>query len=149
MYNELDELLLEETTVDSWYDDEFSIAQDILNQFSNDDWQELSNEVLKKDLDWQKKLVYCIDNQVIEEELNIICKLILIDDEELFEMCIDALRAFDNELRHSFINKNPQIIIEVGKKINITGNATKGVLDNYNGIFCLCIIPNIEIKEVA
>lgn len=117
MYNELDELLLEEITVDSWYDDGFSIAQDILNQFSNDDWQELSNEVLKKDLDWQKKLVYCIDNQVIEEELNIICKLILIDDEELFEMCIDALRAFDNELGHSFINKNPQIIIEVEKKL--------------------------------
>lgn len=117
MYNELDELLLEETTVDSWYDDGFSIAQDILNQFSNDDWQELSNEVLKKDLDWQKKLVYCLDNQVIEEELNIICKLILIDDEELFEMCIDALRAFDNELGHSFINKNPQIIIEVEKKL--------------------------------
>ena len=127
MYNELDELLLEETTVDSWYDDGFSIAQDILNQFSNDDWQELSNEVLKKDLDWQKKLVYCLDNQVIEEELNIICKLILIDDEELFEMCIDALRAFDNELGHSFIKKNPQIVIEVEKKINITGNATKRV----------------------
>lgn len=131
MYNELDELLLEETTVDSWYDDGFSIAQDILNQFSNDDWQELSNEVLKKDLDWQKKLVYCLDNQVIEEELNIICKLILIDDEELFEMCIDALRAFDNELGHSFIKKNPQIVIEVEKKINITGNATKRVLEDF------------------
>lgn len=131
MYNELDELLLEETTVDSWYDDGFSIAQDILNQFSNDDWQELSNEVLKKDLDWQKKLVYCLDNQVIEEELNIICKLILIDDEELFEMCIDALRVFDNELGHSFINKNPQIIIEVEKRINITGNATKRVLEDF------------------
>lgn len=131
MYNELDELLLEETTVDSWYDDGFSIAQDILNQFSNDDWQELSNEVLKKDLDWQKKLVYCLDNQMIEEELNIICKLILIDDEELFEMCIDALRAFDNELGHSFIKKNPQIIIEVEKKINITGNATKRMLEDF------------------
>ena len=131
MYNELDELLLEETTVDSWYDDGFSIAQDILNQFSNDDWQELSKEVLKKDLDWQKKLVYCLDNQVIEEELNIICKLILIDDEELFEMCIDALRAFDNELGHSFIKKNPQIVIEVEKKINITGNATKRVLEDF------------------
>lgn len=131
MYNELDELLLEETTVDSWYDDGFSIAQDILNQFSNDDWQELSNEVLKKDLDWQKKIVYCLDNQVIEEELNIICKLILIDDEELFEMCIDALRAFDNELGHSFIKKNPQIIIEVEKKINTAGNATKRVLEDF------------------
>ncbi|EMU55306.1 MULTISPECIES: hypothetical protein [Clostridium] len=131
MYNELDELLLEETTVDSWYDDGFSIAQDILNQFSNDDWQELSNEVLKKDLDWQRKLVYCLDNQVIEEELNIICKLIVIDDEELFEMCIDALRGFDNELGHSFIRKNPKIIIDVKKRVNVVGNATKRVLEDF------------------
>ncbi|KHD13461.1 hypothetical protein [Clostridium butyricum] len=131
MYNELDELLLEETTVDSWYDDGFSIAQDILNQFSNDDWQELSNEVLKKDLEWQRKLVYCLDNQVIEEELNIICKLIVIDDEELFEMCIDALRGFDNELGHSFIRKNPKIIIDVKKRVNVVGNATKRVLEDF------------------
>lgn len=131
MYKELDELLLEETTVDSWYDDGFSIAQDILNQFSSNDWQELSNEVLNKDLDWQKKLVYCIDNQEIEEELNIICKLILIDDEELFEMCIDALRAFDNELGHSFIKKNPQIIMEVEKRMDVAGNATKRVLEDF------------------
>ncbi|NFQ68128.1 hypothetical protein [Clostridium sporogenes] len=131
MYNELDELLLEETTIDSWYDDGFSIAQDILNQFSSNDWQELSNEVLNKDLDWQKKLVYCIDNQGIEEELNIICKLILIDDEELFEMCIDALRAFDNKLGHSFIKKNPQIIMEVEKRMDVAGNAAKRVLEDF------------------
>ena len=131
MYSELDELLLEETTVDSWYDDGFSIAQDILNQFSSYDWQELSNEVLNKDLDWQKKLVYCLDNQRIEEELNIICKLIFIDDEELFEMCIDALRAFDNELGRSFIKKNPEIIIEVEKQMDIIGNAKKRVLEDF------------------
>ena len=131
MYKELDELLLEETTVDSWYDDGFTIAQDIIEQFSVDDWKELSNEVLNKDLDWQKKLVYCLDNQVVEEELNIICKLILIDDEELLEMCIGALRAFDNELGHSFIKKNPQIITEVKKRMNFTGSVTKRMLEDF------------------
>ncbi|NFA41502.1 hypothetical protein EXM65_02620 [Clostridium botulinum] len=62
---------------------------------------------------------------MIEEELNIIFKLIIIDDEELFEMCIDALRAFDNELGHSFIKKNPQIIVEVEKRMNTVGNVGK------------------------
>lgn len=135
MYKELDKLLLEETTVDSWYDDGFSIAQDILKQFSNEDWKKLYSEVLNKDLDWQKKLVYCLDNQLIEEELNIICKLILIDDEELFEMCIDALRAFDNELGHSFIKKNPQIIIEVEKRMKTTGSVGKKILEDFQKIF--------------
>ncbi|WP_252222520.1 MULTISPECIES: hypothetical protein [unclassified Clostridium] len=86
---------------------------------------------MNKDLDWQKKLVYCLDNQVIEEEFNIIYKLILIDNEELFEMCIDALRAFDNELGHSFIKKNPQIIIEVEKRMNTAGNVAKKVLEGF------------------
>ena len=131
MYKELDKLLLEETTVDSWYDDGFSIAQDILKEFSSDDWEKLNNEVLNKDLDWQKKLVYCLDNQIIEEELNIIFRLITIDDEELFEMCIDALRAFDNELGHSFIKKNPQIIVEVEKRMNTVGKVGKKILENF------------------
>lgn len=63
--------------------------------------------------------------------MNIICKLILIDDEELFEMCIDALRAFDNELGHSFIKKNQQIIIEVEKRMNTVGNVGKKILEDF------------------
>lgn len=33
MYRELDNLLSEESTVDSWYDDGFLIAQSIMNDF--------------------------------------------------------------------------------------------------------------------
>lgn len=131
MYEELDEYMSGFFTEDYWYDEGFSIVQDILKEFSGEDWKKLYNEVLNKDLDWQKKLIYCLDNQVIEEELNIICKLILIDDEELFGMCIDALRAFDNELGHSFIKKNPQIIMEVEKRMNTAGNVAKKILEDF------------------
>lgn len=53
MYRELDNLLSKESTIDSWYDDGFLIAQSIMN-------------VLNKSLEWQKKLVYCLDNQIIQ-----------------------------------------------------------------------------------
>ena len=76
MYRELDNLLSEESTVDSWYDDGFLIAQSIMNDFSKDDWEKLSNDILNKDLEWKKKLVYCLDNQIIQEELEIIGKLL-------------------------------------------------------------------------
>ncbi|URZ04283.1 hypothetical protein [Clostridium felsineum] len=79
----------------------------------------------------KKKLVYCFGNQGIEEELSIIFKLTFIDDDELFEMCIDALRAFNNELGYSFIKKNSQIIIEVKKKMDVAGNTTKRVLEDF------------------
>ncbi len=50
---------------DPWYDDGFSIAQEMLSQFSASDWVELSRQVLTKPLEWQKKLIYCLDNEII------------------------------------------------------------------------------------
>lgn len=56
MYLELDELLSQETTVDSWDDDGFIIAQNIINNFMSDDWEKLSENILAKDIEWQKKI---------------------------------------------------------------------------------------------
>lgn len=131
MYRELDKLLSEESTIDSWYDDGFLIAQNIMNDFSGNDWEKLSNDVLNKDLEWQKKLVYCLDNQIIQEELEIIGKLFCTKDDELLEMCIDALRSFDNEMGHRYVKMYPQIIEEATKRMDMAGNATKKMLESF------------------
>lgn len=135
MYKELDDLLSEESTIDSWYDGGFLIAQTILNDFTKDDWKMLSNNVMNKDSEWQKKLVYCLDNQMIWEELEILDKLLCTKDDELLEMCIDTLRSFDNEIGHSYVERHPQIIEEVKKRIDITGNTTKKILQCFLEIF--------------
>lgn len=131
MYRELDNLLSEEATIDSWYDDGFLIAQNIMNDFSRNDWEKLSNNVLNKDLEWQKKLVYCLDNQIIQEELEIIGKLFCIKDDELLEMCIDVLRSFDNEMGHKYVTMHPKIIEEAKKRMDMAGNATKRMLQSF------------------
>lgn len=138
MYNELDDLLSEQAVIDSWYDDGFLIAQDIMDEFTNDDWQQLSEEVLKKDLEWQKKIVYCLDNRLIQEELEIIGKLFLVQDNELMEMCIDTLRAFDNEIGHQFIKRHPEIIKEVKEKKNIVGSVTRTIFQSFLDKFSEC-----------
>lgn len=135
MYKELDKFLSEETTIDSWYDEGFSIAQDMLLHFSEKDWKELSYCVLSKPLEWQKKLIYCLDNEIIDEELNVIIKLISVNDDELFEMCIDALRSFNNELGHNYVKENHDIIKMVENKIESSGNAAKRVLEDFLGEF--------------
>lgn len=119
MYKKLDNLLSEKSTIDSWYDDGFLIAQDIINNFSKDDWEKLSNNVLNKSLEWQKKIIYCFGNQIVQDELEIIGKLIHTDDDELLEMCIDALRSFDNEMGHAYIKMHPEIIKEARKRMEI------------------------------
>lgn len=135
MYKELDNLLSEKSTIDSWYDDGFLIAQDIINNFSKDDWEKLSNNVLNKSLEWQKKIIYCFGNQIVQDELEIIGKLIHTDDDELLEMCIDALRLFDNEMGHTYIKMHPEIIKEARKRMENKGNVTKRILQCFLKIF--------------
>ncbi len=135
MYLELDELLSQETTVDSWYDDGFIIAQSIMNDFISDDWKKLSENVLTKDIEWQKKLVYCLDNMRIQEELELLIKLFSIENDELKEMCIDSFRAFDNELGHSYMKDHPEIINSVKNKINYSKNITKKIFESFLNIF--------------
>lgn len=135
MYRELDNLLSKESTIDSWYDDGFLIAQSIMNDFSENDWKNLSLNVLNKSLEWQKKLVYCLDNQIIQEELEIIGKLLCTEDDELLEMCIDVLRSFDNEIGHSYVNAHPEIIAKVKEKLDKAGNVTKMMLQSFLKIY--------------
>ncbi|SFU76937.1 hypothetical protein [Butyrivibrio sp. INlla21] len=131
MYEELDELLGQSTTDDAWNDDGYLLAQDILNDFTDKDWELLTKEIQAKDKEWQKKLIYCIDNQLIEKELNVICKLLQVQDEELFEMCVDTLRSYDNEIGHSFIKQNPYIIQMAKDRIKKAGNIEKMMLENF------------------
>lgn len=63
--------------------------------------------------------------------MNIIIKLISANDDELFGICIDALRAFNNDLGHNYMSKNPDIIKMVENKIENSGNATKKVLEDF------------------
>ncbi|MBS5955289.1 MAG: hypothetical protein KIC73_00090 [Clostridiales bacterium] len=48
MYNEFDKYLLGYFTDDYWYDEGFTIARDMLSEFSDNDWLKLQEEVLKK-----------------------------------------------------------------------------------------------------
>ena len=135
MYTELNSLLEQNVTDDAWYDDGFLVAQDIMNNFVAEDWKRLGEEVLSKDIEWQKKLAYCIDNQLIEEELNIICKLLQVKNDELLEMCVDSLRTFDNEVGHLYIKNNPQIIQMVKSRIKNAGTIEKIILEKFLSIF--------------
>lgn len=135
MYTELNSLLEQNVTDDAWYDDGFLVAQDIMNNFVAEDWKRLGEEVLSKDIEWQKKLAYCIDNQLIEKELNIICKLLQVKNDELLEMCVDSLRSFDNEVGHLYIKNNPQIIQMVKSRIKNAGTIEKIILEKFLSIF--------------
>lgn len=132
VFKELDNLLSADTTVDSWYDDGCLIASEILSDFSLNDWEELSNQVLNKPIEWQRKIAYCLDNECNEYELNILIDLLNTNDKELFEICIDTLRSFPIEEGTKLILKHPQILKRVNHVMATTTNSpVKVVLQDF------------------
>lgn len=131
MYKELDNLLATDTTVDSWYDDGCVIASEMLTEFSPSDWAELSNQVLSKPIDWQKKLAYCLDNECNVLELNILLSLLDTNDEELFEICVDTLRSFTDQESKKKILDNPKILQRVNDLLYTANLPVKKILQDF------------------
>lgn len=132
VFKELDNLLSADTTVDSWYDDGCLIASEILSDFSLNDWEELSNQVRNKPIEWQRKIAYCLDNECNEYELNILMDLLNINDKELFEICIDTLRSFPIEEGKKLILEHPQILERANHVLTTTANSpVKLVLQDF------------------
>jgi len=84
-----------------------------------------------------KKLIYCLDNDINKNELNIIAKMLTINDQELFDMYIDSLRSFNNEIGKEFVLSNPSLIKFVKERILYAGAATQKILQDFIDKFCL------------
>jgi len=131
MYKELDNLLSADTTVDSWYDDGCVIASEILSEFSPSDWEELSNQVLSKPIEWQRKIAYCLDNKCNEHELEILVSMLSTHDAELFEICIDTLRSYSSQESKKIILNNPQILQRVNDLLPTASMPVRKILQDF------------------
>ncbi|CAM4447247.1 hypothetical protein [Paenibacillus tarimensis] len=131
MYRELDNLLSADTTVDSWYDDGCIIASEILSDFSPNDWDELSNQVLSKPIEWQRKIAYCLDNECSSHEHNILISLLNTNDEELFEICIDTLRSYSSQEIKNIILDDPGILQRVNDLLPAASIPVRKMLEDF------------------
>lgn len=134
MYNKLDNYLMEfsgeNSSDDYWFDIGSQYASKLLNEFKNEDWEEMKDHLDEKNTVWKKRLVYCLGNDNNDQEIDIVMGLIDINDEELFVMCIDALREMittDNKNRIA----SPQIIERASELISKSGLASKKVLEIF------------------
>jgi len=135
MYIELDNYLLGNLPVDYWYDEGFSIACEMLRKFAQEDWEILSREVLNKPPDYQRKLAYCIDNSSGNYGLSILLSLGDTDDEELFEICVDSLRAFSST---SDKEKNTDGNVQIKLRGDKTMAPNESFMRDYPEIQRLC-----------
>jgi hypothetical protein len=133
MYNEFDKYISGYFNDDYWYDEGFLIAREILSEFRDEDWLKLQDELIRKDIKWQKKLAYCIDNTSKLCELEVLLNLLTIKDEELFNICIDSLRSFmaDDNFK-KIISLNKKLIEQVNEFITIPNQGIiKGIYQDF------------------
>ncbi|WP_353958485.1 hypothetical protein [Bacillus sp. DX1.1] len=114
-----------------WYDEGFSIAQEMLLEFSSHDWEELLNTAVTNPLEWQRRLAYCLDNECSMNELKVLLTMLDTDDKELFETCVDTLRSFTSPESKQLILENPSIMQRVSDLIPQAGVATRKILEDF------------------
>ncbi len=104
--NLITEMSRENISEDYWYDVGVDEAISLIKKFIEEDWLLLEKNIINKSLEWQKKVIYCFEQQDNPKELTIILSLIDTNDTELFEMCIDSLRFKINKSNKKCIVDN-------------------------------------------
>jgi hypothetical protein len=130
IYEQLDDYISGVFTTDYWYDEGFSIAREMLEQFSSIDWAELLNNLLSKSIDWQVRYAYCADSGINDEV--IIHSLILlssIDNDELFTTCVDSLRVIANSDHIKKLSKDKAILERIEQILPKSGAATRTIFE--------------------
>lgn len=103
----------ENASEDYWYDVGVDEAQNMLEEFSREDWSLFRKLIKDKPIEWQKKVIYSFDGENAEQEIGAIFDVINTEDRELFEMCIDSLRCLMNEKTRSLILERPEFLEKV------------------------------------
>ncbi|MDR9855921.1 hypothetical protein RJP21_20155 [Paenibacillus sp. VCA1] len=132
MYEELDEYLSGEFTTDYWYDEGFSIAREMLEEFNNNDWEELLNAILSKSTEWQVRYAYCVDSDINDDAVvKSLLLLSTVDDEELFTTCVDSLRVILNSTNIGLVLSDEAIMQRIKEILPKCGIATRKIFEDF------------------
>ena len=98
MFNEFIEILDDydnDGLSNYWYDEGIDEATEIINKFSNEDWENLMQIFPTKSTLWQERLINCIPVEDEEHKLRVLNETSKSDDLRLFECSVGALSNYD------------------------------------------------------
>lgn len=131
MYEELDEYLSSSFSIDYWYDEGVVIATDILRKFDKSDWEKLLRNILSKPTEWQTRFAYSTSDIINENVLESLVLLSGIENDELFETCIDSLRVLANSNSKFKVSNDKVIKEKVEKAMQKCDSVTKQVFEDF------------------
>lgn len=130
MFEKVVGVLSENSSDDYFYDDEFIYVQELLRDFSDNDWEKLFQSVKSKGDKYKIRLVYCIDDDFGMNGLKLLFSL-LDENDEVVEYVIDSLRSFKTPEYKELINLNNQIIEKAESLLKNAIPPVKRVLEAF------------------
>lgn len=135
MFDEFDKYILdfavEDFAVDYWYDEGVYIAENMICEFSNNDWDLLLEIIPKRTVEWQKRLAYCMHDGDDLKQLSVLLKLVGTDDSELFEIVVDSLRSFTSKECLNLIQADSQVVLKIRELLPKVGETAKRVFEEF------------------
>ncbi|WP_461765799.1 hypothetical protein [Listeria seeligeri] len=95
----------EDSSEDFWYDYAYMQAQELLNNFTQSDWEEMYKNIDAKSDLCKIRVAYCIDEDAGMNGLTFLLSL-MNDSDDVVEYALDSLRSFDSEEYKSIISSN-------------------------------------------
>ena len=134
MFEKLDSYLLdfinEDSSEDFWYDYAYMQAQELLNNFTQSDWEEMYKNIDTKSDLWKIRVAYCIDEDAGMNGFTFLLSL-MSDSDDVLEYALDSLRSFDSEEYRSMINSNDILKKKAQNLLESASPPVKKMLENF------------------
>ncbi|MDB7101679.1 hypothetical protein [Enterococcus mundtii] len=130
MYDELDKILSEDSSEDSWYDDGCIYAEELLGNFTESDWRALMQSVKTKNDRYKIRLAYSIEEDTGMNGFNLLLELVN-DNAEVAEYALDSLRSFDKEPYKTMIISNVATIKKAESLLKNASLPVKRILEAF------------------
>jgi hypothetical protein len=130
MFDELDKILSEDSSEDSWYDDGCIYAEELLENFTDSDWGKLVNAIKTKDDKYKIRLAYSVEEDTGMNGFNLLLEL-LDENDEVAEYALDSLRSFAKEPYKKLIRSDKTIIDKAENLLKNASLPVKRILEAF------------------
>lgn len=133
MFEQLDRYLAdfidEEASEDFWYDVAFIEAQELINQFTSEDWKKLFQSLNEKSQLYKIRVAYCIDEDAGLDGFYFL--LSLVDEEdEVAEYALDSLRSFTDERYIKTMREQKGVVEKINQLLENASVPVEKILNN-------------------
>lgn len=109
-----------------WHMEGYKQAEEILENFKDDDWKRLISELPNKEIIWKKRLLYCLDGSN-EYQLSILVYFANNGDDEMFKDAVSVLKNSDI----SVLNNVDEFISKAQGMISDASPLDKRILNEF------------------